>query len=270
MNPLREISLVAGRELSRTLRSVKGLALLVLALLGAVLLSSLASALDDVGGSAVDVTMRASAYRAMYGDAEVAQRLARAPALLVTVDFAATGLAPLFVLLVGFDAVAADLQHRTLRFFTVRTRRSSYYVGKVLGLFAVVATISTLTHLVAWGVLIARGLLTFEAMLSWGPLLLVSLMPIALAWSALAVLFSSLFRQPFLALIFGFVGYVSLAIAQAWLSHAKLPALVYPSSFDRWLLHPSPANALTGLALSVGFALVLSTLGVSIFARRDA
>lgn len=270
MNPLREVSLVAGRELSRTLRSAKGLALLVLALLGAVLLASLASAVDDMGGRGVDVTIRAGAYRAMYGDDEIARRLAQAPGVLVTLAFASTALAPLFVLLVGFDAVAADRQHRTLRFFTIRTPRSSYYLGKVVGLFGVVAAISSLTHLVAWGVMIARGLLSFEAALSFGPILLVTLLPISLAWCALAVLFSSLFRQPFLALIFGFIGYVSLAIAQAWLSHEKLPALVYPSSFDRWLLHPAPARALAGLLLSVGFAALLSSLGVAVFVRRDA
>lgn len=270
MNSLQEVSLVAGRELHRTLRSAKGLALLVLALLGALLLASVASAVDDVGGHGVDVTIRAGAYRAMYGDEEVARRLATAPGVLVTLAFAATALAPLFVLLVGFDTVAADRQHRTLRFFTVRTPRASYYVGKVVGLFAVVAAISSLTHLLAWGVMIARGLLSFQAALSWGPTLLLTLMPISLAWCALAVLFSSLFRQPFLALIFGFIGYVGLAIAQAWLSHLRLPALVYPSSFDRWLLHPEPLHALAGLALSVGFAIVLSSLGAAIFVRRDA
>ncbi len=270
VHPLREISLVAGRELLRALRSAKGLALLVLALLGAVLLATLASAVNDMGGNGVDATMRESAYRAMFGDAAVARRLAQIPAALITVDFATTALLPLFVLLVGFDGVSAELQHRTLRFFTVRTRRPSYYLGKVLGLFAVVTATSALVHLVAWGVLVARGLLSLQATLSWGPLLWLTLLPISLAWSALAVLFSSLFRQPFLALISGFIGYVALAIAQAWLTHEKLPALVYPSSFDRWLLHPSFTNVVTGVLLSVGFAAVTSSLGVAIFARRDA
>ena len=45
-------------------------------------------------------------------------------------------LMPAVVLLLGFDSVSAERQHRTVRYWTIRTRRASYIVGKFLGLWA--------------------------------------------------------------------------------------------------------------------------------------
>ena len=41
-------------------------------------------------------------------------------------------LTPMLVALMGFDSISADIQHKGVRYWTLRTRRASYFVGKWL------------------------------------------------------------------------------------------------------------------------------------------
>ena len=57
----------------------------------------------------------------------------------------------------GSTRSRGSCQHRTVRYWTVRTRRVSFSVGKVLGLWAVVSALTLLVHVLIWGIIVQRG-----------------------------------------------------------------------------------------------------------------
>ena len=89
--------------------------------------------------------------------------------------------------------MSGELQHRSVRFWTVRTRRWSYFIGKILGLWALVALITLVLNIIA-GTVVARARLRHRRASSspgacasgWSPSI------IAGSWAAIATFISSL------------------------------------------------------------------------------
>lgn len=288
MNPLSEIALLVARELRRNFRSAKGLVLLSLCALmaagAALALVGAEHAADDFArqgkrGSGVAMTVAgAEATRklieAMYGE-NVADRLASVPKIVLTMVAGAVIFAPSFIALLSFDSVSAELQFRGIRYWTVRMRRSSYFVGKVLGVFLVAATATLLAQAIAWTIAVTRGTSPAVDTLSWGLILWVNMLPIALAWCSLAVFVSALVRAPIVALMINFA--CNLALWIAWLSsrvrdrHREEAALwwIYPNNADRYLLSNDPKEIALGLGVCVGFAAVFWIGGVALMQQRD-
>src|SRR5271155_1331253 len=123
MSPAAETLLVAQRELRTNLRSAKGVALLMLSLLGgglAALLFAHGAKPKPIDLSGTSVSDMGPAVVAMFG--------------LSAVLRATIWLTPMLVSLIGYDAISGELQNRSVRYWTIRSRRASFYVGKVLGL----------------------------------------------------------------------------------------------------------------------------------------
>ena len=55
--------------------------------------------------------VKAKAFTEIYGDAGTGEWLSGAPIKLVVLFFVAVWLAPLLVMIIGFDGISADLQH---------------------------------------------------------------------------------------------------------------------------------------------------------------
>ncbi|MEZ4295947.1 MAG: hypothetical protein R3B70_13310 [Polyangiaceae bacterium] len=66
-------------------------------------------------------------------------------------------IAPFFVLLIGFDQIAGDIQHRAIRYIAGRSRRESIVVGKALGVWAVISVMLLVLHIAVWVVMPATG-----------------------------------------------------------------------------------------------------------------
>ena len=204
MSPASEIGLVVGRELRKSISSVKGLILLALSVLGGL---GVTMVMLWIGGF-VDQQKRATGIGTaelntvkvkllvdLYGE-EQGMFLARVPAVMFLMFNAMVGLAPLFIVLMGFDAISGESQHRTVRFWTLRIRRSSYYLGKVLGLWTVNAMVWLVMSVVTWIVATVRGDASFGECVSWGiPMWLASL-PMSGAWVAIVSFVASQFRRP--------------------------------------------------------------------------
>ena len=290
MSPATEIRLLVGRELRRSVRSIKGIILAVLTLLGGFVASLICVYLEGNDRQAAQVTsteayieLKKAAIEKATGDAAFASYAASVPTSLLVFLKITVWLGPLLIALLGFDLMSSELQHRSVRFWTVRTRRWSYFTGKMLGLWAIVALITLVINVVAGTVVAARGYVTVTQLLTWGVRFWLVAVLIAGTWAALATFISSCFRTPILSLLTTFltffvmwmvslIGFVVRAKDlletgvqkdMAWYEY------LYPNSYDTLLISPETTRVLMALGILLGFVLVANAAGAALFQRRD-
>jgi ABC-type transport system involved in multi-copper enzyme maturation permease subunit len=294
LNPLVEVWLIVARELRKTFRSMKGLVMLGLSILGASATVMHQPRLEDAAKKAesfgVDAVHEAKVQilAGMYHDLKVGERLADAPMRLVVFFFMAIWLTPLLVTVVGFDGISSDLQYRSVRYWTIRTRRPSYYVGKFLGLWGAVTAMTLVMHVIVWTVMILRVDASASETLSWGVRFWLVSVPIIGAWSAVATLIGSISKTPMVGLlttcavffVMFFVGYVLSNVAAGVEAAQASEALtegkgvvalrfLYPNSLDGWLLSAEAHRVLEALGVFLVYVVATCTGGSLIFARRD-
>ncbi len=278
MSPLSEIRYVAQRELAKSFRSAKGIVLLVLSMLGgtgATLLLVKAQELkrEKLAGVDPEALSRAreEAATQVFGDPQTGQSLAAAPEVLLVVLLLTIWLTPLVISLLGFDSVASDLQHKGVRYWSLRTRRASYFIGKWAGVWLTVSAMTLTMHAIIWVVCILRGEAPASTALGWGVRFWLVTVPISAAWCALSTLVSSLFRTPIVALLVTFS--VFFALWLLWMigqvSHTEALMYAYPNYYDALLIHPRIDRAMTGLAVCLGMAALYLGAGSYFFAKRD-
>ena len=278
MSPLSEIRFVAQRELGKSFRSAKGIVLLVLSLLGgtgATLLLVKAQQLkrEKLAGANADMLreLREDAATQIFGDPQTGKSLAEAPEVLVAVLLLTIWLTPLVISLLGFDSVAGDLQHKSVRYWTLRTRRWSYFVGKWAGVLATVSMMTFAMHALIWILCIIRGEAPAATALGWGIRFWLITLPISAAWCAVATFVSSLFKSPIIALLVIFSSFFGLWLF--WMigqvSHISALQYVYPNFYDAMLINPRLDRSMAGLACCVGMAALYVGGGSYLFSRRD-
>lgn len=278
MSPLREIWFVALRELRKSFRSAKGVVLLVLTLLGgtgaALLLVKLQQLKRErLAGANTEMLreLREEAATQVFGDPQTGKALADAPEVLLMVLLLTIWLTPMAITLLGFDSVSSDLQHRSVRYWTLRSRRSSFYIGKWVGLWATISTMTLAMHALVWILCVARGEAPAAAALGWGVRFWLVTLPISAAWCALATFLSSLFRAPMLALLVTLASFFALwllwGIGQV--QGVKALQYAYPNFYDAMLVSPKLESLATGVAACIGMVVLYVGGGVAIFARRD-
>ena len=272
------------------MRSVKGIILGLLTVAGAFIVSYLAVVIEG-GKRAASGAMSNEAFAAMKreaaekitGDAKSAAYFASAPESLVLFLQITVWLAPLLIALLGFDTISAELQHRSVRFWTVRTRRTSYFAGKFLGSWVLMSLITLALNAIAGTFVVARGYASFGDLASWGIRFWLVTVIIAGAWAVIATFVSSLFRSPILALLttfatffvmwlFGVVGLVERlreGTMSGIMKEMSWYEYLYPNAYENMLLSPDTPKALTALAVLLGFVAVMTTAGSFVFARRD-
>ncbi len=276
MNPLQEIGLIVARELRKNLRSAKGIVLLLLSLLGgtAIALLIVSAFQNELGNVPAEALREAQSglFLRLYKDPDMAEYLSRAPLALVVMLMLSVWLAPMLVALAGFDGISGEVQNRTVRFWTVRVRRHSYFIGKFLGIWVAVSIITLLMNMFMWAVSIGRGAYGVGDTLSWGIRFWLVSLPLSAVWCGIATFIASLFRTPILGLLTTFVSFFVIwffgwAIARRfeveWLKY------LYPNHYDTWLMSPHPERVAAGLALCVLFAALPVAAGVMIFRQRD-
>lgn len=278
VSPLFEIGVVAQRELRKSFSSAKGIALLALSLLGGtgatLLLVKVEQLKREKLGDVSPEVLRAMRERAatdVYGDPATGKALAAAPDVLLAVLLLTVWLTPLVIALLSFDSVSADMQHKTVRYWTLRTRRGSYFLGKWAGVWGTVSAMTLAMHAVIWIVCVLRGEATAAAAFGWGVRFWLTTLPISAAWCALATFVGSLFKTPMVSLLAIFASFFVLWVV--WLigqvTHADALRYVYPNAFDALLLHPRVERAVLGLAACVGTAALYLAAGAVVFKKRD-
>lgn len=295
MNAATEISLLVTRELRRSVRSLKGIILGIITLVGAVLTSIMVvwiqgSDLAAAGGADALAEANRKMIERHTGDAGMAAQLASMPESLSYFLNITIWLGPLLIALLGFDGVAGELQNKAVRFWAVRSRRWSYFAGKVLGLWFLVGLVVLVLDVIVCSVALAKGYLSAGDAVRWGARIWFVAFVIAGAWAALATLISSFYKQPIAALlttfgvffllwlvnfIGGFVrakqmietaretGQVPVALPLRWYEY------LYPNGYDQMLLSADASKVFTALAVLLGFVVVAIAGGSLVFAKRD-
>ena len=277
MSPATEVKLVMFRELRRNFRSVKGIILSIISLIGgcgaALLLVKYQEfkreKLSDM--SATDLQgVREKGLAEVY-DLDTAKHLAAAPEVLFAVLMLTIWLTPLVISMLGYDTVSSDVQYRSIRYWTVRSRRWSYFLGKFAGLFCTVSAITFAMHLLIWCVCIARGEANAGETFAWGFRFWATTLPMSAAWCAVATFVSSLFRVPIVALLVTMTAFFGLWLV--WIigmaAHAEALTYVYPNYYDKFLLSPHIWRALAGVGGCLAIASVALGGGMTLFSRRD-
>jgi ABC-type transport system involved in multi-copper enzyme maturation permease subunit len=298
LSPLAEIRIITTRELGRSLRSTKGIALAALTLLGAFVASLISVWLEgtertraNADSTQAYVELKRGLLVQATGDASLAAYLAGIPTSLLIFLKITVWFSPLLVALFGFDAVSGELQHRTVRFWTVRARRSSYFVAKLLGLWLLVGLVTLVLNLLAGSVALARGYVTVGELAAWGVRFWFVAFVIAGAWAAIATFISSCFKTPILALLTTFGAFFVLWIVSvggfvARQRHAADAAAsgplsvppsssmawyeyLYPNAYDTLLLSPQATRVLTAVGVLLTFVVAVAVGGSLLFQRRD-
>jgi ABC-type transport system involved in multi-copper enzyme maturation permease subunit len=295
LNAATEIGLLVTRELRRSVRSLKGVILGIITLVGAVLTSIMVvwiqgNDLAAAGGSEALAEANRQMIEKHTGDASLAAQVASMPESLRTFLDITIWLGPLLIALLGFDSVAGELQHKAVRFWAVRSRRWSYFAGKVLGLWLLVGLVTLVLNLIVGSVALAKGYVTAGDLLRWGTRFWFVAFVIAGAWAALATLISSFYKQPIAALLTTFGVFFLLWLAslvggalrarealekaRETLEAPVLPGMrwyeyLYPNSYEQMLLSPDGTKVLTAVAVLLGFVVVAIAGGSFVFSRRD-
>ncbi|WP_426751603.1 ABC transporter permease [Myxococcus sp. Y35] len=183
---------------------------------------------------------------------------------------------PAYIALMGFDQISGEVGPRSMRYLTVRARRSSVLLGKfltqatlLLGLVLIIDLAIFVYARVAnpdFGfATMALNLLKF-----W-----LAAIVFSLAYVALTTLCSSLFRSPAVSLVFNFillfVFWLMDTIGRASGDTGSLRFLRYlsPSYYAGDLLHPGLAQFGASGAAYAGFALVFLVAAYGILRARD-
>jgi hypothetical protein len=280
----REVGIVAQREVVRNLRSTKGIAMFSLFFLGGVVFSSLvslilsalvASAAKRTGVATIPDELQKSAWEAFlawkYDDAEgIVRHLSSTPAAIWALFWGTLKFLPLLVLVVGFDQLAGEIQHRTIRYTVGRAYRASIVVGKALGTWAVVSIMMLVLHLTVWVIVLARGQYPLGPVLSWGGRFWLFSSICAAAYVGYASAVSSLFRTPIVALFAGAGGGLLLWIAyHACHRWAPPAAWAFPNAYESLLVLPGPGQVLGGCALFILWGAATVLAATFIMTKRD-
>lgn len=289
VSPLVETRFMVQRELRKSFRSIKGIILSVLTVAGGGGLAMLFAQSDDIRKKRMDEKnispeVLLEAKKKLFGwwfmDEKTGDHLGNAPGLIFFLFAVSLVLMPAVVLLLGFDSVSAERQHRTVRYWTVRSRRSSYIIGKWLGLWATCGIVALGMHALIWIVCTARGEAPFADIVSWGFRFWCASMPILGMWCAVSVFISSLMRVPIIALLTtaGIFFVWWLVYIPFWVGGHNDPEVIgsptpilyiFPNFYDRFLLSPQIGPFLTGLAVCFGFAAAMLAGSSALFAKRD-
>lgn len=278
MSPAKEIGLVIQRELRKNFRSAKGILLAALSLLGGSGVALLAVKVQEIKRQELGQlspeqiqSMREQVLLKGYGDEAMAKSLSAAPEVLLMLLMITIWLTPMLVALMGFDSVAPDIQHRSVRYWSLRTRRWSYFIGKWAGLWATVSIVTFALDLVIWILCIVRGEGSAGTVFSWGLRFWLVSLPMSAVWCGIATLVSSLFRSPILALLLTFAAFFVIWVAYltAIVAGVDWAAYIYPNHYDHLLLHPQAPKLFTGLGACLAMAAVYVGAGSFFFSKRD-
>ena len=289
MSPMSEIGLTCLRELKRNLRSAKGVVMAVLFLLGGGAASLVYAAVSQLAG-AKDVPAEAlradreELWRRVFDNADIGRYLSDSPLFFVALFKALWWLIPFLTLLIGFDQLCADRQHRTIRFDVIRARRSSLVVGKALSLWIVVSVLVLALQLFTWIVSLALGGSDVWTTLSWGGRFWLLCVVCIGTWSGLTVLMSSWTRRPILALFVGLAAFsglalgdlVTYAIASAatvkpdwWVSKFAPARFAFPGFYQQWLVTPHAPQMLGAIALLLAVGAAATAGAAWVLNRSD-
>jgi ABC-type transport system involved in multi-copper enzyme maturation permease subunit len=308
---LRETAIVFGYEFAAIWRSVRPLSLLAVYLIGSLLAAGvfcrlykaadekgmrpedskkvIASLLyssvkdpvdqevvmvqfDDEPVSANAPTKTPSPSLSARQDKAVSDVIKFTPLPMLFVFWMGVLVTPLFSVLMGFDLLSGDLQHRFVRYLAPRLRPGPMLIGKILSQVAIQVLISLFTGLIILSIFLwqLKGLDPAGALLATCRFWILSL-PYMATYVALAAFLSSLSRTPLLSLLCQLVAIFCLWCLAGLASFEKFAYIDYflPSYYKFGLYSPDPSYYLTSFGVYTLFASFFTALAWLVTTRRD-
>jgi ABC-2 type transport system permease protein len=279
LSPFAETWTVARTELTRTLRSPRAVVLLLVyatfTALTALVVGALTRGLDAQLDPAVAVEARSGLLGMLVGgDSEALRSLAELPLIVPLVFRVSLFFLPLYVTLIGFDQLSAEVGSKSVRYLVFRARRASILFGKFLAQAVVLLGLLLVVQL---GVFIAGGVgrpiadpraYGLDLVRFWG-----AGAALALAYLALSTLASALTTTPAgslfcnIGLLLGFWALDVVGSRAAFLrrlggtaSWTESLRWLSPSAYASGLLGPASATlgSITAYAVFGGLFLVLA------------
>jgi ABC-2 type transport system permease protein len=305
---MSEIAIVWGAELRKHLRSARVLVLFGLYAMFSGLTLLVAGFFAQRVQAQVDLQLSAGASeeavqrmmeemrRSFIGtvfsdDASMIESLGKIPILVLVVFKITLFFLPAYVAVMGFDQVSGEVGPRSIRYLTLRCRRSSILVGKFLAQASLLLGLTFFIDLAIMAV--ARGLnsdFAFSVMTASLVKFWLASAVFSLAYLAITIFCSSLFRNPALSLVVNFVvlfafwvvnvvgaqgaDYVQRLEASdepvSWIARAVATLRYFtPSAYSTDLLHPHLGEF--GLSAAAFAIFAAGFLGASwgVFRQRD-
>jgi ABC-type transport system involved in multi-copper enzyme maturation permease subunit len=283
---IREISTVARAELQRMIRSARAILLLALyslfSLLVLLIVGSAANAFKASQNQQANPEATARAYAEarrgvlgflFSGDAAILEALKEIPLVVVIVFKVTLVFLPAYVALIGFDQMSGELSQRSIRYLTIRAKRSSILFGKFVAqamlLLALVLVVDLGIFLYAkatngdfTGAVMVKSLLRF-----WGAAVLYSL-----AYLSLTTLCSVLFRTPALSLVVNLAAlFVFWLMDVIFRPDTPLGVLRFfsPSAYAANLLHPNISQFAISAVGYAGFTAAFLGAAYLVIRTRD-
>lgn len=293
LDGLKEIAVIWSAETRRAVRSGRVVVLLglysmfsvlVLLIVGAIanaLRDEVNARLADAGNGAEAATAVAAEMKKSFlgvlagNDAAMMEALSQVPVVVLVVFKITLLFLPVYVALMGFDQLSGEVGPRSIRYVTVRARRSSLMMGK----FLVQASLLVgLVLIIDLGVFIYARItnpdFTFSALALNLMKYWLAAIVFSLAYVALTTFCSSLFRSPAVSLVFNFILLFSFwlmdVIGRAYEGQVLgFARFLTPSYYSSNLLHPRLSEfGISGLAYA-GFALLFLGGAHAVLRARD-
>lgn len=294
MNGLREIAVIWSAETRRSVRSGRAVVLLGLysmfSALVLLIVGSIANAirkqaeerLAQMGADAASAAeLAAEAKKSLLGflaqnDTAMAEALAQVPLVVVVVFKITLFFLPAYVALMGFDQISGEVGPRSIRYLTVRARRSSLLLGKFLTQASLLVGLVLVIDLAIF--IYAKvtnpdftvGAMALGLLKYWLAALVFSL-----AYLAMTTFCSAIFRSPAVSLVFNFILLLTFwlmdTVGRAYVDQGPIEYLRFlsPSFYSTNLLHPDVAKfGVSGLAYAA-FALIFLGGAHAVLRARD-
>ena len=294
MDGLKETLVIWSAELRRAVRSGRAvvllglysmfsaLVLLVVGWLASQVREAVNKQLETAGAGAdasaqVGEEMRKGVLGFLTSnDSAMMEALAQVPLEVLVVFKITLFFLPAYVVLMGFDQISGEVGPRSMRYLTVRARRSSVLLGKFLSqatlLLGLVLIIDLAIFVYAR---IANPDFGFaDVVLNLLKFWLAAIV-FSLAYVSLTTLCSALFRSPAVSLVFNFIllfiFWLMDTIGRASGEDGVLRFLRYlsPSYYAGNLLHPRLAEFAASGAAYAGFATIFLLGAYAVLRARD-
>lgn len=206
-------------------------------------------------------------------DPAILEALKEIPLVILIVFKVTLVFLPAYVALMGFDQISGELGTRSIRFLTVRARRSSVLFGKFFGQAALLLALVLLIDLGIFAYAKATNQdFTLALLASSLPRFWAATTVFSLAYVALTSLCSALFRSGALSLVVNLIGlFVFWLMDAVGRPDSGLSAIRYasPSHYATLLLDPRPAQFASGAAAYATFAAVFLGTAYWVMRSRD-
>jgi ABC-2 type transport system permease protein len=278
LDGLKEIVVIWSAELRRAVRSGRTVVLLglyglfsalLLLVVGAVTRSVRQQVEQVAASSGQEVDTGAALAEAQKGllgflfdnDAAMVEALSRLPMVVLVVFKLTLFFLPAYIVLMGFDQVSGEVGPRSIRYLTVRARRSSVLLGKFLTQASLLLGLVLVVDLAIF--LYAQlttpefgfGLMALSLLRFW-----VAAVVYSLAYIALTTLCSTLFRSPGVSLVFNFillfVFWMLDVVARSLSGAGSYLRYLSPSAYSMNLLHPQLTQFAVSALAYAGFAVL--------------